>query len=283
VLHQLQIGSYNVRVAVWHGDVARTPILLFNGIGGNFELLAPLVEALGDVEVISFDIPGVGGSLLPPFIYRLPAMARLAVKVLRRIGHQRADVIGVSWGGALAQQFAHTAPSRCRRLVLCCTTSGALLSWPATPAVMLKLLTPARYLRRTTMQRDAGRLYGGRFRWDQSLIRDYISRIHKPSKLGYLLQIGAISGWTSALWLWRLRQPTLVMAGADDPIVPPINAHILARLIPHSRLEILDEGHLFVITQPELSARVIREFLDTEHPDPISPRPWSEAMHSADS
>lgn len=281
-LHQFQVGACNLRVAVWPGSAQRTPILLFNGIGGNIELLAPFVDALGDVEVISFDVPGVGGSLPPPFLYRLPGLARLAVKVLRKLGHERADVVGVSWGGALAQQFAHTAPSRCRRLVLCATTAGSLLAWSASPRILLKLLTPARFLRRGTMARDAGRLYGGRFRWDRDLVADYISRIKKPSRLGYLLQLGAITGWTSALWIWRLRQPTLVLAGADDPIAPPINGHILAKLIPHSRLEILDEGHLFVIAQPDISARLVRRFLDAEHPDPVSPRPWSEAMHSVE-
>lgn len=281
-LHQIRIGAYDLRVAVWPGSANRVPVLLFNGIGGNLELLEPFVNALGDIEVISFDMPGVGGSLPPPFLYRLPSLARLAVKVLRKLGHERADVIGVSWGGALAQQFAHTAPSRCRRLVLCATTAGSLLSWPASPSVMFKLLTPARYLRRSAMARDAGRLYGGRFRWDRELVREYISRIKKPSRLGYLLQLGAITGWTSVFWLWRLRQPTLVLAGADDLIAPPINGHILAKLIPHSRLEILDEGHLFVIAQPDITGQLVRRFLDVDHPDPVSPRPWSEAMRSAE-
>lgn len=267
VFHQVIVGGLSLRAALWPGDPQRVPILLFNGLGGNLEMLAPLVDALGDVPVVSFDIPGVGGSPIPGSFYRLPAMARLAVKVIRHFDFHTVDVIGVSWGGALAQQFAYSAPNQCRRLVLCATSTGSMLAWPAAPATLITLLTPSRFLRRSRMERDAGSLYGGRFRWDQKLVKEHAARMKRPSRLGYFMQLSAISGWTSALWLWRLRQPTLVLAGSDDPIMPLVNARVLARLIPQARLEILDDGHLFVIGQPELSARHIRDFLDAEQPE----------------
>ena len=279
-LSQIAIGNMSLRVAVWPGSKTVTPILLFNGIGGNIELLEPFVQALGDVEIISFDLPGIGGSSLPPYPYRMSTAARLAVHVLTRLGHARADVIGISWGGALAQQFAHTAPSRCRRLVLCATMAGSPISWPASPRVMWQLLSPGRYLKKGAMEKLAGRLYGGRFRWDPQLSRDYASRIRKPSWAGYLLQLNAITGWTSAFWLWRLRQPTLILSGADDPICPPLNGHILAKLIPNSRLEILDEGHLFVVAQPEITAGFIRDFLQHESAPADGASPWTVAMRS---
>lgn len=263
-LEQVRVGNMSLRVARWPGAARPAPILLFNGIGGNFELLTPFVAALGDVEVISFDMPGIGGSSLPPYPYRMSTIARLAVHVLRKMGHERADVIGISWGGAVAQQFAHTAPSRCRRLVLCATMAGSPFAWPATPSVLWKLMSPTRYIRHGYLEAHAGKLYGGRFRWDKQLARDYASRIKKPSRAGYLLQLGAITGWTSAPWLWRLRQPTLVIGGADDPICPPVNSHLIAKLIPNSRLEILDEGHLFVVARPDLTAKLVREFLASE-------------------
>jgi hypothetical protein len=52
------------------------------------------------------------------------------------------------------------------------------------------------------------------------------------TSLGYLFQLLAMTGWTSLPWLWSLRQPTLVPMGRDDPLVPPVNGRILARLIP---------------------------------------------------
>jgi predicted alpha/beta-fold hydrolase len=70
-----------------------------------------------------------------------------------------------------------------------------------------------------------------------------------------------MSGWTSLPWLWSLRQPTLVLMGRDDPLVPPINGHILAGLIPNAELRMIDDGHLFIVTRPAETAAVIEAFL----------------------
>jgi pimeloyl-ACP methyl ester carboxylesterase len=70
-----------------------------------------------------------------------------------------------------------------------------------------------------------------------------------------------MAGWTSLPWLWTLKQPTLILAGRDDPIVPAVNARIMARLMPNARLEIVDDGHLFLVTRPVESATIIEKFL----------------------
>src|SRR5262249_23550105 len=79
--------------------------------------------------------------------------------------------------------------------------------------------------------------------------------------LGYLFQLLAMTGWTSLPWLWSLRQPTLVLMGRDDPLVPPVNGRILARLIPNARLQMIDDGHLFMVTRPIETAMAIEAFL----------------------
>ena len=61
-------------------------------------------------------------------------------------------------------------------------------------------------------------------------------------------------------WLWTLKQPTLILAGGDDPIVPPVNARIMACPMPNARLEIVDDGHLFLVTRPVESAAIIEKF-----------------------
>ena len=73
-----------------------------------------------------------------------------------------------------------------------------------------------------------------------------------------------MAGWTSLPWLWTLQQPTLVLMGSDDPLVPPINGHILARLIPNAQLRMIDDGHLFMITRPKETADLIEAFLSDE-------------------
>jgi pimeloyl-ACP methyl ester carboxylesterase len=81
------------------------------------------------------------------------------------------------------------------------------------------------------------------------------------TNLGYVYQLLAMTAWTSLPWLTSLRQPTLIMMGRDDPLVPPVNGHILARLIPNARLQMIDDGHLFMVTQPVETARMIEAIL----------------------
>jgi pimeloyl-ACP methyl ester carboxylesterase len=70
-----------------------------------------------------------------------------------------------------------------------------------------------------------------------------------------------MAGWTSLPWIRSLRQPTLILMEQDDPLMPPINDRILARLIPKARLQLVDDGHLFMVTRPVETARMIEAFL----------------------
>ena len=90
-----------------------------------------------------------------------------------------------------------------------------------------------------------------RFAGSPSSSRRTLRHVRFSSRGGYYMQLAATFGWTSLPWLFTLRQPTLVMAGADDPLVPTINARIMQWLIPDARLAILDCGHLFLITLPD--------------------------------
>src|SRR5215813_4363851 len=97
-----EVGGQTLRVGVRPGTRARPPLLLFNGIGANIELVAPFLDALDGPEAIIFDVPGVGGSPTPRLPYRPWILATLSARLLDRLGHAQVDVLGVSWGGALA-------------------------------------------------------------------------------------------------------------------------------------------------------------------------------------
>jgi len=132
---------------------------------------------------------------------------------------------------------------------------------PPRPSVILRMATPLRYLSAGYFKRVAGAIYGGDFRTDDALAERYVRRMAPPTVLGYLNQLYALTGWTSVHWLHTLSQPTLVMAGSDDPIVPLVNARLLARLIPDARLEVFDCGHLFLLTRLAQSVETIESFL----------------------
>jgi poly(3-hydroxyalkanoate) depolymerase len=268
-VEMLHVGRFVVRVGRKAGLSAHPPLMLFNGIGGNIELLAPLASALRGREVIAFDIPGVGHSPMPARPYRFKDIAALASGVLDHYGHDRCDALGVSWGGAAAQQFARTAAAQCRRLILCATATGAVM-FPARPSVAFKMITPRRYISRSYAAKVSGHLYGGDFRRGPGLAAQLFRHVKWQSRMGYYLQLGAGLGWTSVHWLHRLSQPTLVMAGADDPLIPLLNAKLMHLLIPRSELRIFDCGHLFLLTRLDESVRAIEEFLNRIEPPDVS-------------
>lgn len=261
-VRQVSIDGQSLRVAVRHGR-GGTPLLLFNGIGANWELARPFLQALKNTPAIIFDIPGVGGSALPRLPYRPSAMASLAANLVAEFGYDEVDAAGVSWGGGLAQQFAHQYPGMCRRLVLAATSPGIIMV-PASPSVLWKMATPARYLDKNYMRKIAAEIYGGAFRKDPLLIDAHAAAMRGGGRMGYLFQLLALVGWTSLPWLWSLRQPTLILMGSDDPIVPLINGRILARLIPNSTLQVIEDGHMFMVTKPVETAAVIEEFLSDQ-------------------
>ena len=259
----MSVGKQPLQVAIKPGGGNLPPLLLFNGIGANWELARPFLEALSNTTAIIFDAPGVGGSPRPRLPYRPSTLAVLAAGLVNELGYRQVDVAGVSWGGGIAQQFAHQYPRMCRRLVLAATSPGAIMV-PASLSVLWKMATPRRYTDKDYMNKIAPDIYGGAFRKEPTLIGQHIAAMHGASNLGYLYQLLAMTGWTSLPWLGSLRQPTLILMGSDDPLVPPINGHILARLIPNAELRMIDDGHLFMVTQPAQTAAIIESFLADE-------------------
>jgi poly(3-hydroxyalkanoate) depolymerase len=259
------VGRRTIRVAVRPGtDPSGTPLLLMNGIGASLEVLQPFVDALDRRRtVIRFDVPGVGGSPRPVVPYHLATFSPVVAGMLGRVGYDGAvDVLGLSWGGGLAQHFAVQHRRRVRKLVLAATGTGALMV-PAHPRVLAKMLTPRRHRDPAYARSIAGEIYGGTMRTEP----DRAARVlHAHTRLGprrgYYYQLAAGTGWSSLPFLRLIRQPTLVVAGDDDPIIPPVNARILARLIPDARLHLYPGGHIALITEARDLAPVVEAFLD---------------------
>jgi poly(3-hydroxyalkanoate) depolymerase len=236
-----------------------------NGIGASLEVLQPFVDALDERRtVIRFDVPGVGGSPRPVIPYNLATFSPVVAGLLRRLElDDPVDVLGLSWGGGLAQHFAVQHRGRVRRLVLAATGTGMLMV-PAHPRVLGRMLTPRRHRDPEYARKIAGEIYGGTMR----SAPDRAARaLHTATRVGprrgYYYQLAASTGWSSLPFLRLIRQPTLVIAGDDDPIIPAVNARIMARLIPDARLHLYSGGHIALITEAHVLAPVIEEFLDS--------------------
>ena len=254
-----------LRVSVRPGTDPRVPpLLLMNGIGASLEVLQPFVDALDDRRtVVRFDVPGVGGSPRPVVPYNLATFGPVVAGVLKRLElDDPVDVLGLSWGGGLAQHFAVQHRRRVRRLVLAATGTGMLMV-PAHPRVLGRMLTPRRHRDPEYARQIAGKIYGGTVRTDPDrAARALHAATRVGPKRGYYYQLAASTGWTSLPFLRLIRQPTLVIAGDDDPIIPVVNARIMARLIPDARLHVYPGGHIAMITEAHQIAPVVERFLD---------------------
>ena len=238
------------------------------GLGGNIEMWDRLERAVNrhGIQTIAYDASGTGHSPTRLVPQRMPGLARQAAHLLDALGHPHADVLGVSFGGAVAQELALGNPHRVRRLVLASTGCG-LGGVPGNPLAMSLLATPLRYYSPAFLRLTAGVLYGPTVTPREDLLREQISarRARPPTVWGYASQLVAGAGWTSWPWLSRIGAPTLVLAGDRDPIVPPRNARLLARRIPAAQLELVPgAGHLLLLDQPDHCAAIIADFLGHE-------------------
>lgn len=257
------VGGHRLRVAIRPGTGDGPPLLACNGIGTPLEALAPFTGALDPaITVVRFDVPGVGGSPAPRLPYSVPWLARLAAAMMTELGYRRFDVLGISWGGGLAQEIALRYPRRCRRLVLAATSTGSLMV-PGRPRVLLHLSSPRRHRDSAHAARIAGDIYGGAVRRQPELAKAIIPA-EAPAQVsvrGYLYQLTAGAGWTSLPWLRLIRQPALILAGDDDPIIPLVNARLMAALLPAARLHVYPDGHLGLLTRTAELAPLVSDFL----------------------
>jgi poly(3-hydroxyoctanoate) depolymerase len=193
--------------------------------------------------------------------------ALIVLSVLRRLEVREVDIMGLSWGGLLAQQIAIMTPLRTRRVVLLSTNVGLgsrAGSWRATKT----LLTQRRYKSADGMAVAVNTFGGDTNRIARADHPHTLARLARPpTTRGYYSQLVGVLGWSSPPWLWLISQPTLVVSGEDDLAVPPINARRLAKLIRHSQLEIVSgAGHLFAVERPRQAADLVVRFLSPASP-----------------
>src|SRR5665811_2380864 len=167
-IRHVSVHGQRVRVAVRPGSGAGTPLVLCCGLAAGLEVLDALPA---EVEVIRFDVPGVGGSPTGPLPYRFGLLALGLARVLDELGYDQVDVLGFSWGGALAQQFAGQYPWRCRRLVLVSTGTGMVMV-PGRPSTLIKMMGPRRFRAPDYAASILADLYGGSAHRRQGDLRD---------------------------------------------------------------------------------------------------------------
>jgi poly(3-hydroxyoctanoate) depolymerase len=244
------------------------PVVLLNGLGAGVEPWAWLEERLaGGCRTIAIELPGAGRSEAPFVPLPISTLARIVGTVLERLECPRADVVGFSFGGIVAQQLARDDPARVRRLVLAATACG----WGSIPGSLsaLTLISLPWRLHSAKLYRQTQALMGSA---DRELLRRRPelseARLRQPPPiLGYTYQLAAGAFWSSLPWLHEVQAPTLVLSGERDELVPAANGIQLARLLQNSRLHVLaGEGHLFMWDPEAAAVPLVEDFLRAESP-----------------
>jgi 3-oxoadipate enol-lactonase len=239
------------------------PLILIHGLGYGRWGWRPVLPSLAEQRrVIVFDNRGIGSSDVPPGPYSVRAMAEDAVAVLDAAAVDRADVVGTSLGGMVAQVIATDFADRVDRLVLASTTPGSPHAVPF-PSATVRLLAEAPSLDPLVALR---RFVENALAPDapEALVEEiYALRLaNPPDPAGWQAQAAASGAFDGYGRLVEITAPTLVLHGDADRVVDCGNASLLAGRISDARLELFAGcGHLFFWEQPQRFASVVGEFL----------------------
>ena len=245
----------------WESAGQGEPVLLIMGLGMNATGWWRTVPVLaGRFRVIAFDNRGVGRSPKPPGPYTVEQLADDAAAVLDAAGEDAAHVYGISLGGMIAQEFALRHPQRVRSLVLGATTPGGARAVPAADHVQAFLPLRAQMTAEHAVWASVPINYAPRTRREHGdrIAEDIAQRLRYPVEPEpYLAQLAAAQGHDAYDRLPSLDVPTLVVHGAEDVLIPPQNATILADRITGAELQIHDgAAHLYFTDDERIDAGV---------------------------
>lgn len=241
------------------------PLLLIMGMSGTKHHWGDslLQELQRDFDTIVYDHRDAGESTRTGRPFTISDLAEDAAGLLKALEIDSAHVMGISMGGMIAQELVLAHPDQLRSLTLGCTYSGGEGSVLTSEGVMLKL---------AEAMSSGDRERAIRAAWEVNVSPSFAveedawvrfratgMRYGLPVEV-IMRQMQAIAGHDTSTRLASVGAPTLVVHGTLDELLPVQNGHMIAELIPDSRLEIYEDvGHMFFLEQPERTARLVHE------------------------
>ena len=248
------------------------PLLMIMGLGGSALAWEPaLIAGLAQsFRPIVYDNRGTGRSDKPNEEYSIEGLADDAAALLDALGIARAHIFGVSMGGMVAQEFALHYPARVQTLTLGCTTAGGRNAVPAPKESMAILTAPRNGLSDADLIRRAWPLnytpayiQSHRAELEQEIVR--VLAYPTPA-FAYKRQLDATFKFKTYDRLPEINAPTLVISGADDPLMPARNSEIIAGRIPGAQVRLIpNASHLFFNQEREVFVAALVSFLKA-HP-----------------
>lgn len=242
------------------------PLVLLHGLQGDSSTFGELPAALATrFTVLAFDQRGAGASEKPDCPLSTADLADDTAALMHHLGLDRAVVFGTSMGGQVAQQVAIRHPERVERLILGCTTPGGNDAVPVNQAAMDYAYTMEALSAEERARRLAEVTLSQQWLVEHPEALDFLTaaRRQRPLDLRALAQRrAAFMEHDTCDELAGIEQPTLVITGSPDALIPEGNSYLLARRLPNATLRVLEPaGHLFWIERPEEAFDAVTVFL----------------------
>lgn len=227
-------------------------LLFIGGTGGDLRTRPNVFDGplASEFELLSYDQRGLGRSDKPECDYSMADYADDAAGLLEALGWGRVAVMGVSFGGMVAQELALRHPHLLDRLVLACTSSGGE-GGASFPLHELERLPEEQRLERqielADLRCDRGWREAEPMRWQALMDRGRSARRADRHDAGAARQLAARAGHDTWARLPGLQMPVLLVGGRFDGIAPVANMTALANRIPASTLQFFKGGHLFLL------------------------------------
>ena len=265
--HNVTVGDIDIAYKQIGRPDAK-PIILITGASATMDMWNPLLLeqlASANYRVIIFENRGVGESTVGTKEFSISQFANDTLGLLDALGISKADVLGWSMGGFIAQQLAVTNPDKVDNLILYTTSCGGPNDRPTPPEVM-QIVTNTSMSQEERMQKLAP-LFFAPASWFKAH-PDYLNYFRIPKEFPipqqiHLQQLDAAATWTGTCnALSNITQPTLIIVGTDDDAAP--DSLTLAERIPGSWLiQIRDAGHGLMYQHPDEFNRVLMTFLES--------------------
>ncbi|MHA2008175.1 MAG: alpha/beta fold hydrolase [Promethearchaeota archaeon] len=262
---QIRVNDINIYYEI-HGE--GFPFLLIRGFTSDiYRWPSNFIKELSyNFKIILFDNRGAGRTDKPDIEYTIKMMADDTVGLMNNLNIGKANILGYSMGGSIAQEITLSYPERVNKLILCGAGPGRPIDRP-----VAEVVEESQYLSSevTAPEEDLRKILPTLF--PKSFIKSHPKEIEEYVRRSILApipahskrrQAGAIVKFESLSRLKNIKNPTLIITGKKDVLVNPQGSKILAENIQGAKLIQLDEvGHAMFTQEPLLLARTINDFL----------------------
>ncbi len=246
------------------------PLILIMGLRRNAEWWYCQIPTLSKhFQVVVFDNRGAGRSDQPDMDYSISLFADDTAALMKGLGLSSAHVLGISMGGYIAQELAINYPEMVQRLILGCTGPGGSRAVMMSQELLTKFTANQGLPPEDILRKDMDIYFSERFiQGRPEKIKEFIEislRYYQPLQ-AFLRQFAACQEHDTFERLQRITQPTLIITGDDDPLVPPGNSRLLKKMIPRARLEFFPAGrHCFFMEFASQFNRQVIDFFKNEN------------------